>query len=102
MKKTALAALIISAIGFESDAMKPTSIFRCLTKPPVTLARQQDQKICLDGLITAQSIDLQAKFYNDIPLKAPLQVKANMTDEDIVAALVRTFGCRVTITTAKR
>ncbi|MDR2794868.1 MAG: hypothetical protein LBB12_03765 [Holosporaceae bacterium] len=100
MKKTVLALLVAFASFSGANAMNTPNVtsatFHCATNPPVDLVRNTDGKLSL-GFMTCQSLNLSCKSYNGITMLAPLIVKGDMSNNDIIAALVKSFGCQVTV-----
>jgi hypothetical protein len=100
MKKTVLALLVAFASFSGANAIKilnaTPATFHCATNPPVDLVREADGKLSL-GFMTCQNLNLSCQSYNGIPMLAPLIVKGDMSDNDIIAALVKSFDCQVTV-----
>ncbi|MBQ7673023.1 MAG: hypothetical protein IJT36_00595 [Alphaproteobacteria bacterium] len=71
----------------------PVKMFVVQTVPPVEVMQiPSDEKVILDGFIRARSINIECFNYNGIQLNAPIKLSYDMTTEQMVSALMASFG----------
>ncbi len=95
MKRIAL-ILCATVMAFSgADAMRPDQTVTYVVNTARTVRVIQNptaRRITLDEGLTTPSLTLCSRFYNGNPCYAPLELRYDMTEDQIVEALRKTFG----------
>ena len=103
MKNLAVFFAFFVSVFFNSNAMQseqssrdqsglPVVLYRVEVKPPVEVLQIPSKKIIQLGGIISKSIRIDCKEYNGIKMNAPINIKYDMTKEELGQALCTAFG----------
>lgn len=103
MKSFTLVFALAVATFFDISAMQPDHfnnkqssvpviLYKVNVQPPVEVLQiPSKEKVCLGG-ISAKSINMSCKEYNGIKIQAPIDIRYDMTRDQIGQSLCSTFG----------